>query len=289
MEKGAIPHGAKASIRSFYNSLSPTEKLVADYVLANAEVVVYQPIEKVAEAVHVSDATVLRFARSIGFSGFKELKMGLLVDFVAPVKSISLEIDSEDDAGLIVQKVFEQNSQVLQEIIPLIEEDAFQDAVNMLATAQHIYLFAIGTSVPLVYSFHNLLIRLGLKVSLITDPYTQILQAAVLDEKDAVVIVSRSGVPVTHPILYRAAKRSGAQILCVTTEPKKPYAKYTDHILLVPSSENINVSPPTSLVLMVVFDALYTALLLRFRERAIEYQNRISEALMETLVDDKNI
>jgi hypothetical protein len=40
---------------------------------------------------------------------------------------------------------------------------------------------------------------------------------------------------------------------------------------------------------MVVFEALYTALLLRFRQQAIEYQNRISEALMETLVEDKNI
>jgi RpiR family carbohydrate utilization transcriptional regulator len=289
MEKNSLPHGAKASIRHYYNSLSPTEKLVADYVLANAEMVVYQPLEKVAEAAHVSDATVLRFARSVGFSGFPELKMGLLVDFVAPVKSISLEIDSEDDGGIILQKVFEQNSQTLQEIIPLIEEETFQDAVNLLASARNIYLFAIGTSVPLIFSFHNLLIRLGLKVSLITDPYTQILQAAVLDEKDLVVIISRSGVPLTHPILYRAAKRSGAQILCITTDPKKPYAKYTEHILLVPSSESINVSPPTSPVLMVVFEALYTALLLRFRQQAIEYQNRISEALMETLVEDKNI
>jgi DNA-binding MurR/RpiR family transcriptional regulator len=289
MEKKTIPHGAKGSIRSFYNCLSPTEKQVADYVLANAEIVVYQSLEKVAEAVHVSDATVLRFARSVGFSGFPELKMGLLVDFVAPVKSISLEIDSEDDAGLIIQKVFEQNGQMLQEIIPLIEQESFQNAVNLLATAPNIYLFAIGTSVPLVYSFHILLIRLGLNVSLITDPYTQILQAAVLKETDAVVIISRSGVPLTHPILYRTARRSGAKIISVTTDPKKPYAKYTDHILLIPSAENINVSPPTSPALMVLFEALYTALLLRFRERAIEYQNRISEAMMETLVEEKNI
>jgi DNA-binding MurR/RpiR family transcriptional regulator len=289
METQLIPHGAKKRIQLYYASLSPAEKLVADYVLTNAEKVVYQSLDKISEAVHVSDATVVRFARSVGFSGFPELKMGLLVDFVAPVKSISLEIDSDDDTALIIKKVFEQNINNLQEIIPLIEDEAFKNAVNLLAASSNVYLFAIGTSTPLILYFHSLLIRLGIKVSVITDPYTQIVQAAVLDPTDLVIIVSRSGVPLTHPTLFRAAQRSGAQIINLTTDSKKIYAKYTENILLIPSNENINVSPPTSPALMIAFEALYTALLLRFKDSAVKYQDRISAALMETLVEDKNI
>lgn len=287
MGKAPLPRSARASIGLYYEKLSPAEKLVADYVLENAENVVYMSLEKIAEAVNVSDVTVLRFARSAGFKGFPEFKMGLLVDFIAPVRTISLEIDSDDDAGLIVKKVYEQNAQILLDTASLISEQAFQDVVDLLAGASNIYLFAIGTSVPLVYSFHNLLIRLGLKVALVTDSYIQIVQAAVLGPEDVVVVVSRAGIPVTHPILFRAVKRSGAKIISITTDPKKPYAKYTNHELLIPSRENINVSPPASPSMLVVFEALYTALLLRFRERAVVLQNRISEALLETLVEDK--
>lgn len=287
MEKAPSTRSARASIRSYYETLSPSEKLVAEYVLENAENVIYMSLEKIAEAVNVSDVTVLRFARSVGFKGFPELKMGLLVDFIAPVKTISLEIDSDDDASLIVKKVYEQNAQILSNTAPLISEQSFQDVVNLLAEAHNIYLFAIGTSIPLIYSFHNLLIRLGLKVSLITDPYTQIVQASVLGPDDVMVVFSRSGIPMTHPVLFRVGKRSGAKIISITTDPKKPYTRYTDHVLLIPSGENINVSPPASPSLLVVIESIYTALLLRFRDRAVTLQNRISEALLETLTDDK--
>ena len=57
-----------------YDSLSKSERRVGDYVRWHPDKAVISSLQALAESCSVSDATVLRFCRSLGFSGYVDFK-----------------------------------------------------------------------------------------------------------------------------------------------------------------------------------------------------------------------
>ena len=56
-------------------SLNDMEMLVYDYLMKNKEKVTYITVRELADEVHVSTATVMRFCRKAGFDGYSEFKV----------------------------------------------------------------------------------------------------------------------------------------------------------------------------------------------------------------------
>ena len=66
-----------SKVRGFYTSLSSSEKKVAGFVLEHYQETIRMTLADVAQESGVSDATVLRFCRSIGYSNWLEFKINL--------------------------------------------------------------------------------------------------------------------------------------------------------------------------------------------------------------------
>ena len=64
-------------IGSDYYTLTPAEKRLADYILANQDGVAGLSISQMAKACGVAEATVSRFSRHMGFKGFPALKLAV--------------------------------------------------------------------------------------------------------------------------------------------------------------------------------------------------------------------
>ncbi|MYL60327.1 MurR/RpiR family transcriptional regulator, partial [Virgibacillus halodenitrificans] len=64
-----------------YQTLSNTEKKIADYVMQNNTTLLNIHIKELAQQIDVSVATITRFCRKVGASGFVEFKI-LLRDAV---------------------------------------------------------------------------------------------------------------------------------------------------------------------------------------------------------------
>ena len=65
-------------IRGTYASLRKSEKKVADYVLANEIECGKISLEKLAKRSGVSQPTVMRFVKAMGFEGFKEFRYQII-------------------------------------------------------------------------------------------------------------------------------------------------------------------------------------------------------------------
>src|SRR5512145_2816674 len=68
---------ALARMRGIYPSLPPSERKVVDFVLGSFEDVIRMTLADLAQRSGVSDATVVRLCRSLGFNSFLELKIAL--------------------------------------------------------------------------------------------------------------------------------------------------------------------------------------------------------------------
>ena len=70
-------------IRDRHSGLNDTNKKIADFILQNPEMATFSSLVEISKNVGVSDATLVRFARELGYNGFKELREDLL-DYIRP-------------------------------------------------------------------------------------------------------------------------------------------------------------------------------------------------------------
>jgi len=191
---------ALARIRSQLPGLAASEARVGRWVLDHADKVIYLSMARVGEECEVSDTTVLRFCRSLGFHGFTDLKISLARDLASPTQSIQSEISVEDDPATVARAVFMSHIQALHDTIDVLDPAALTRAVELLRNARQILIVGVGTSGPIVRDMHNKLFRLGLNCSAETDSYLQLMKVALLGPEDLVVAISQSGASV-DPVL----------------------------------------------------------------------------------------
>src|SRR4051794_31492536 len=64
-----------------HNNLFPAEQKIAEYILANPNRAVGFSVQELAEAAQTSRATIVRFCRTLDYSGYKEFKLALATEF----------------------------------------------------------------------------------------------------------------------------------------------------------------------------------------------------------------
>ena len=112
---------------------------------------------------------------------------------------------------------------------------------------------------------HHKLLRLGLNVTVYTDPHLQIIAGNFLDEQDAVFAISHSGSSRCVVDSAQAAKNRGAKIITLTGAGKSPLSKLSNVSLNTNSSESKNkvVSIASRVAALAIVDSIYTFIAMR--------------------------
>ena len=96
----------KFKIRSLIPELSRSEAAVAEYILNHSDNVIDLSVSALADLCGVSEPTVIRACRTIGFSGYQALKIALIKSAENIIEYSGEEVAAEDDMKLSIQKVF---------------------------------------------------------------------------------------------------------------------------------------------------------------------------------------
>ena len=75
-------------LREEKSTFRDSEEKAADYILAHSAEVINLPITELAERIGVSEATIVRMCKKIGFHGFQELKINLAIETVKPIQAL---------------------------------------------------------------------------------------------------------------------------------------------------------------------------------------------------------
>lgn len=76
-----MPTDLIARLRSVSADMTPALERVANAVLAAPDIALFQSITELADQSKSSEATVMRFCRDLGFSGFQDFKLALAREF----------------------------------------------------------------------------------------------------------------------------------------------------------------------------------------------------------------
>ena len=256
-------------IRSMFDNLSPAEKCIASFLLENRESVFREPIGTLAAESGVSQVAWVRFCKTLGFNGLKDMKKQLFAQISAeaavPRSESSRRVfaDLKDHATLedVRRTIRDSSIRAIEETIKLLELDALAAAAEKIIGARSVKIFGVGASAIVAEDLFAKLIRIDVKTFFSRDLHLQLTYAANFSPGDVAVIISNSGRTREMLEILDLAKRSGTPTIAVTKYTKSPLVDGADLRLFTSAPEAMHRSGAMSsrIAQLVVVDALYTA------------------------------
>ncbi len=269
-----------AKVRGFYTSLSSSEKKVADFVLEHYRETIRMTLADVAQESDVSDATVLRFCRAIGYRRWLEFKIDLTQMLPNLPEHILDEVLEGDSPEAIAKKVFNKSIQALTDTMAVIDESSYTNALELINKANRILLVGVGTSGPMANEMHNRFLRLGLNCHVQTDSYIQAMESALLSPDDLVIVISQTG-DSEDPLRTTAlAKSKGCSVLVITGNTGSRLTEYADEVLLSVSHETRVETIASRIAQYAIIHALYVGLAMQDVPNTLNKEKMIWEAMM---------
>jgi DNA-binding MurR/RpiR family transcriptional regulator len=273
--------GALIRLRGLYPSLKTALQKVADVILRQPEMAIYASVNEVAAASGVSEATVMRFCRILGFRGFQDFKIALARELVSPLQRLHEEVSEGDEPAIVVRKVFQANIAALQDTLEVLNMKAIQQAAQLLLHARQILIIGVGASGPVVLDAGNKFLRLGLDVHCPFDAHLQMMAAALLSPEDVVLAISHSGSTRDAVETARVAREAGAQVICLTNNSLSPLTRFSDLVLVTASQETRfrQEAMASRLGQISIIDSLFTLMAVARPEKSLRNLAKIESVI----------
>ncbi len=155
-------------IRSSYDSLSATNKKIADYVSSSYDEVVFLSASDLAQQLKTSEAAVVRFSQALGYTGFPDLKRELVSYYreqTTPARKVMRYLDNLTPDGSFYQSLVQREMEYLKDSIHTISIEVLWKAVDALCSASHRYVYSTGVNMGLGHYLTYRLNRFRLKTS----------------------------------------------------------------------------------------------------------------------------
>ena len=240
--------------------MSRSEKKVARLLFESPETFINSSVGEIARAADVGEATVVRFGRTFGCEGFRDLKIRLaqhLAARQARLDSGSGESPGQD--GNFIDRTCESAAAAMREVAAQIDLDAIESAARTIAAARRVTVYGLGGSSGVLASeLHNRLFRLDIATVSYTDSYMQRMSASALREKDVAIFVSSTGRPRSLLESAQLANHYGAGTVALT-DRTSTLGKEVDvclHIGLTQAGVAIEQPNPMRYAQLLVIDCL---------------------------------
>jgi len=222
-------------VQDNYQKLTKSEKKVAKFITDNKKAVIYGTMETIKNRIDVGDATIVRFSKKLGFSGFNDLKIVL-----AKAEIEEKNNDSTDSAHEYYDDIEDTLITTLKDTNSLIDKDTVDAAVKLISSARTLYIFGVGHSGEISKTFSKMLLRIGLIVQAETDPHFQAQMASIMTKDDLVIGISLSGETKDTYDSLTLAKKNGAKIISITNSSLSAIAQISDITLQTSIEEFLN-------------------------------------------------
>ena len=252
-------------INEHFSHLSKGQKLIASYVIDHYDLAVFMTAAEIAEAVGVSESTVVRFAVSVGYEGFPEFTRALEKWYKTKMNTVSMVGKKYGKASQsdLLNTVLRSDMEKMEDTIANLDVEAFELAVDIILKAKKVYVVGLRTCEPLAefLSFYLNMIRpdvVLLKTTSASEMFEQMIR---IDEKDCIIGISFPRYSMRTLKAMEFANDRNAKVIPLTDSVHSPMNLYSSCNLLARSDM---VSIVDSLVApLSVINALVVALCLK--------------------------
>jgi len=268
----------KALIWRSYNDCPPQQRQVAEFVLEHLRELPFLTIPEVARRSGASEATIVRFAKSLGYKGFSPFKRQLTAVLHRPGMPRMEERGPLQESTL--QAIAAMERENIQETVSQLDPAHLRQLAEDLVRADDIFTFGLGISFPLAELLTYHLGQVGLRACTLPTSFSlpeELLVSA--RSGDLLIVFSLPPYSRTTLDLLKAARGQKVRTYAIVDRAVAPAALEADGHLQV---ETRNVLFTNALASsLVVINALTTEIALHRNHRSarvIDWLNSLADA-----------
>ena len=234
-------------IRDRYDDLSKRLQQVSRYVLDNTNSVAFDTVAIIAERAGVPPSTLIRFANAFNFSGFNEMKQLFRMNLVEETASYTdrarlfREMESEEIPETpfdILQEFARSNGLALQQLAARTKPEMLEQAVELLAQAETIYVVGLRRSFSVAAYLSYALSHLECRPVLLDGMGGMFReQVSRITERDILVSISFSPYAEETVMISEMAAKAGAKQIVITDSQISPLAVFSDLCFVVKEAQ----------------------------------------------------
>ena len=268
------------NINILYDKMGKAEKRIADWILENPGEILPLSIVDLAERCNCSEATIVRFAKRLGLSGYQELKISFAQETNST--SVSTNITSNDSMEEIYDKVCNDIYCSLERTKMVLDTSVLEDACKKISLADKIVIFGLGNSASIALDASHKLQRTGCNAHSYSDNHMQVIVASHLTNRDVAIAISHSGSSKDIVDALKIAKEAGATTIAITNSGKSPIQKYSDLTLFTASDETKHniLALNSRFAQLSIINAIYFYLVYNQSEKVLESIKDTEHALL---------
>jgi DNA-binding MurR/RpiR family transcriptional regulator len=269
------------AIKELEPSYKPSEDKIAKYIIENAATVVELPINELAKACNTSEASIVRFCKTLGLKGFQELKIRIAASLSRQGKKLDGGITDDDNIADVIQKIANFNKQAIDSTISLLDVDSINDAVEALSNAKKIDFYGVAASGIVAYDAMQKFLRINIPCTAYQDTHIQLTSAANLKKGDVAFGISYSGCTKEIVEAIKVAKEAGATTISLSKFGQFPLVKMADINLFVSSEEAMfrSAAIASRIAQLSVIDMLFILVARKKYNNVVNYLENTSQAL----------
>ena len=248
----------RKQIEMGYADLRRSEKQAADYILNHMKEMPELSIDRLAQYAGVSQPTVLRMLKALGFAGYKDFRYQIVAQ------------------------------RMLEETLKNFPGKTYRKTVETLTNARLIDIYGVENSEVTALDLLTKLLYLGLPCRHFSDCYLQQIAAGSLTSEDVAVGISYSGESKDTVDALKTAKKAGARTVVITNFKDSTISRYAD-ILICTSQEQLmygdaifSRSPQ-----ILIVDMIYMGIISSDYERYANQLNRCEKVVQEKAYDHR--
>lgn len=271
-------------ITDSYYQLTTSEKKLANFVVANGPNAQQMSISEMAAECGVAEATISRFCRRLGYSGYSAFKLAIagVAGRSAP-SPLNGEILAEDSVEDMCSKLANANIDAITETQSLVRSEDIRAAADAIVAADKVICMGQGGSMLMAQEVAHLFSTAFSGFFAVIDSHVQAVTVAQLTERDLILYFSYSGSTKELMDLLRIAKTRRVKVLLITRYPNSPGAGMADIVLQCGSIESpLQLgSVPARIAQLYLADILFSEVCRRDLEGCRRRRERAADALSE--------
>lgn len=221
------------------SQMSKSQVKIANYILEHRHSVPFLTGNKLAKQTEVSEATVVRFATFLGYSGYNQFQQAL-VDSVEKqlntAERLQMSRDMHNETERTIYDIFQDDIANITSTVESLNIDDFQLAAKHILEAERIYVVANRSAVSLGVFLHYYLDIIFGNTEIIHTTAAGIDQMYNVTDQDVVIGLSFARYTRNTIELAAFAKERQATIIAITDHETSPITTYADVSLFASSN-----------------------------------------------------
>jgi len=207
-------------ISEHYSQLTKSEKSIADFLRQNQDEAAFLAAGEIAQRLNLSEATMVRFARTLGFTSYPAMRTVLQETFrrrVTHSARLRGRLDDLRATGDIFERLVASEIDYLTHALETVDRQAIHQAVDLLRSRNRVFVFGVGPSVSLVELMEIRLGRFGRQVIPLTTAGREILEPLLMmTDQDLLFVICFFDISAALQLVLDYAKEVNCPVIMLT-------------------------------------------------------------------------